>query len=187
MTVIKLPDNCKFGDTNLFVTVKGLNPALAISAMLAWVAILPTPSSGSGAPVIVTQPQNQMAFAGSNATFSVSATGSGLYYQWYENGTTPIAGATAPSLTLMNLEGSQAYDLSVTITNAEGSTNSSNAQLTVLTVLTGPVNPYAPGTLGYDLFQGTRSLAGSTTPRPSHRGLHSSREDALYLFEPASS
>ena len=69
---------------------------------------------------------------------------------------------------LTDLAGSQVYDLSVTVTNLEGSTNSSNATLTVLTVLTGPVNPYAPGTLGYDLFQGTHTLASSTNKTASY-------------------
>jgi hypothetical protein len=109
-----------------------------------------------------------MVFAGSNATFSVSATGENLNYQWYVDGTSAIPGATKASLELTNLEGSQQYDLSVQITNLAGATNSSVAILTVLTVLTGPINPYAQGTLGYDLFQGAYTLAGSTNKIASY-------------------
>jgi hypothetical protein len=124
--------------------------------------ILPPACNAGSAPVIVTQPQNQMVFAGSNATFSVVATGDNLNYQWYLNDEFAITGATSATLKLTNLQGSQQYGVSVTIANSEGTTNSPDAVLTVLTVLTGPVNPYAPGTLGYDLFQGTYTLASST-------------------------
>jgi hypothetical protein len=130
-------------------------------ALLAWAVISPTTSSG-GVPQIVTQPQNQMIVAGSNAILSVGASGTGLHYQWYDNGTSAIPGATGASLTLTGLEGSQVYDVSVSVSNTAGVVTSSNATVTVLTVLTGPVNPYAPGTLGYDLFQGTYALASST-------------------------
>ncbi len=101
-------------------------------------------------------------------TFSVSAIGDDLYYQWYVNGTTVIPGATSPSLTLTDLKGSQVYELSVSVTNLAGAVTSSNATLTVLTVLEGPVNPYAPGTLGYDLFQGTYTLTSSTNKTASY-------------------
>ncbi|MGC9942197.1 MAG: hypothetical protein ABSE48_10200 [Verrucomicrobiota bacterium] len=125
-------------------------------------------SSGDSTPVIVTQPQNQMTIAGSEATFSVTATGGGLSYQWYVDATNPITGATRPSLELSDLEGSQVYELSVSVTNLEGATDSSNATLTVLSMLKGPVNPYPPGTFGYDLFQSTCALASSTNKTASY-------------------
>ncbi len=47
-------------------------------------------------PVIVTPPTNQTVFAGNPATFSVTAAGSALTYQWKFNGT-PISGKTDAS------------------------------------------------------------------------------------------
>src|ERR1035441_1772069 len=41
----------------------------------------------SSAQIIATQPTSQIAFAGGSATFSVSASGTGLTYQWQFNGT----------------------------------------------------------------------------------------------------
>ena len=51
-----------------------------------------------GAPVIGTQPAAQSVTAGGTASFSVSASGSGLRYQWTLNGVA-IVGATASSYT----------------------------------------------------------------------------------------
>src|SRR5207247_9680385 len=56
-----------------------------------------------------------------------------LIYQWYFNGTNIVA-ATTSSLTLSNVQQPQAGNYSVRITNAFGSTLSSNALLTVLTI-----------------------------------------------------
>src|SRR3974390_471773 len=124
------------------------------AALLGW-AVMSVPAARGGVPQIVSQPQNQMVITGSNVTFSVSATGGSLQYQWYFDQDNAIPGATAPSLTLLNVQPSYAGTFSVIVTNLEGSTTSSNADLTVLTVTAGLTNPYAPGTLGYDLFQGT--------------------------------
>jgi hypothetical protein len=119
-------------------------------------------------PAISAQPQNQMLLRGSNATFVVSATGTEPTYQWYWNGTQAIASATDTQLTLTNVQPAQAGNYSVVITNSWGAVTSAPAQLTVLVVPTGPVNPYAAGTLGYDLFAGTHSLAGATNRTASY-------------------
>src|SRR4051794_12700471 len=50
------------------------------------------------APVIAAQPANATAAAGGNATFSVTATGEELKYQWSLAGA-PISGATGASFT----------------------------------------------------------------------------------------
>jgi len=82
-------------------------------------------------PSIVVQPANQNAFATSNVTFNVTATGDAPTYQWHSNGVS-IAGATSSSLLLTNAQvawsGSQ---YSVVITNTLGSVTSSVATLTV--------------------------------------------------------
>ena len=85
----------------------------------------------SSSPVIVSQPTNQTVNVGGTAIFSVTASGTPpLIYQWNFNGTN-IAGMTNPSLTLTNVQFSQAGNYSVLVTNAFGSALSSNAVLTV--------------------------------------------------------
>ncbi len=79
-------------------------------------------------PTITQQPQTQVAAAGSSVTFSVLATGGGLNYQWRFNGSS-LTGATNSSLTLNNVQSSQAGPYSVVITNAFGPAVSDNAYL----------------------------------------------------------
>ena len=82
-------------------------------------------------PTITTQPTNQTAFVGGNATFSVTAGGTTpLSYQWSFN-TTNLLGATNATLTLTNLQFAQAGVYAVLVTNNYGSILSSNATLTV--------------------------------------------------------
>jgi hypothetical protein len=95
-------------------------------------------------PTILVQPTNQTAAMGNTATFSVTASGTPpLFYQWSFNGTNNISGATTNSLTLTNVQFSQAGAYSVMVANAGGSVASSNAILTVLappTILSQPTN-----------------------------------------------
>lgn len=87
-------------------------------------------------PTITTQPQNQTVAAGGSATFTVAATGTEpLSYQWKFNGT-DIAGATSPSLTLANVQSSNAGNYTVAVSNAGGSITSTAAVLTVLSAPT---------------------------------------------------
>lgn len=85
-------------------------------------------------PSITVQPTNQTAFVktGSpNKVFIVGASGSTpLHYQWQRDGTN-LNGATLPSLTLSNIQITNAGAYSVVVTNAYGSIVSSNAILTV--------------------------------------------------------
>ena len=85
------------------------------------------------APTIITQPQSQTVFAGQNAIFSVQATGTApLFYQWRRNGV-PLAGATSSSLSLVNVQPTNAGTYSVIVSNLVGFAISSNAVLQVLT------------------------------------------------------
>ncbi|MCX8091560.1 MAG: immunoglobulin domain-containing protein, partial [Verrucomicrobiae bacterium] len=87
--------------------------------------VAPTP------PFIVTHPRSTNVLVGSTVTFSVVAGGTEpLSYQWRFNGTN-LPGATAPTLTLTNVQFSQAGAYSVLVTNALGSALSSNATLTL--------------------------------------------------------
>jgi hypothetical protein len=82
-------------------------------------------------PVIVTQPQSQQVLPGANVTLSVAAGGlPTLSYQWYRNGTIR-AGATASTLTLPNVQATDAGTYNVVVSNPYGSAVSDNAVLTV--------------------------------------------------------
>ena len=80
---------------------------------------------------ITTQPLGQLVDQGSNATFTVVAGGTPPFtYQWRFNGTN-LAGATAATLTVPNVQPEQAGNYSVIVGNAAGSVASANALLQV--------------------------------------------------------
>jgi len=82
-------------------------------------------------PTIVTQPASAAVLAGSNATFTVAATGTApLTYQWLKNGA-PISGATSATLTLTKVAATDAANYSATVANAAGTATSGTATLTV--------------------------------------------------------
>jgi hypothetical protein len=84
------------------------------------------------APTITSQPKSLSVFQGSNATFSVAATGTRpLIYQWFFNSNS-LTGKTNSLLILTNVQSSQQGNYSITVTNAFGKAGSSNAFLTVL-------------------------------------------------------
>jgi hypothetical protein len=84
-------------------------------------------------PIFETQPQNQIEFVGSSATFAVNASGA-TAYQWLSNGTA-IVGAVSPSLTLTNLTAAQSGTLyAVIVSGPGGSITSGEAKLTVLPI-----------------------------------------------------
>ena len=88
-------------------------------------------AGGSSAPTITNQPQSVTVAQGNNATFSVTATGTGtITYQWRKNGVN-INGATNASFTISNATASTAGTYSVVVTNSGGSVTSNNATLTV--------------------------------------------------------
>jgi len=82
-------------------------------------------------PVVTTQPVNVTAAVGSTVSFTVVASGTApLTYQWSAY-STPVPGGTGPTLTLTNIQVSDAASYSVYITNAAGATRSNAASLTV--------------------------------------------------------
>lgn len=96
-------------------------------------------------PTITVQPLNQTNVAGGTTTFSVAATSSSaITYQWIFDGDT-IPGATNAILTLTNVQPSEGGDYEVALSNADGTTNSGAATLTVYS---------APATLFFDDFAG---------------------------------
>lgn len=106
--------------------------ALALTAV---VALDDNVITVPGASIITTQPQSQTAQAGSNVAFSVVASGlPSLHYQWQFNGQN-LAGQTAASLSLTNVQFANAGGYLVIVSNAYGSVTSAVAQLTVFTNL----------------------------------------------------
>src|ERR1017187_2430295 len=84
---------------------------------------------------IITQPQSQTTNAGSTVAFTVAVAGVPPFnYQWQFN-SQKIAGKTATSLSLTNVQFANAGGYSVIVTNAYGSVTSTVAQLTVYTNL----------------------------------------------------
>jgi uncharacterized lipoprotein YddW (UPF0748 family) len=89
-------------------------------------------------PVIDTQPQSRTNNATTTATFTVSASGSGvLLYQWRKNGVSllnlgNVSGANTPTLTLTGVLNSDVADYSVAVSNGTGTTTSNPAHLTVI-------------------------------------------------------
>jgi hypothetical protein len=89
------------------------------------------PVSQATAPSIVTQPQSQTAALNGQATFMVSATGTGpLMYQWTLNGAA-ISGATSATLQLSSITSSQGGSYAVRVSNTAGVVSSSAAVLTL--------------------------------------------------------
>jgi hypothetical protein len=85
------------------------------------------------AAVVLIDPTDQQAFRWGTATFTVGADGTPyLFYQWYFNDTNLITGATNSSLTLTNLQMTNAGSYSVTVTNLYGPATSADAMLTVV-------------------------------------------------------
>ncbi len=98
-----------------------------------------------GKPVISTQPANAQAKAGTNVTFKVVATGSGLTYQWQvcEAGKTtwkdsPATGNQTATLTVPATASRNGYKYRCIVKNSGGTTTSSAATLTVLAITTQP-------------------------------------------------
>jgi len=82
-------------------------------------------------PVIVTQPVSLTVCPGQlfdSTTFSVSATGSGLSYQWKRNGVN-IPGATASSYTIASVTAAHFGTYTVLVSNSFGSVTSDPAYL----------------------------------------------------------
>jgi len=82
-------------------------------------------------PVITTEPQSQTVAVGTNVSFTVGAGGSfPLSYQWRFFGTN-LAGATAASHAMSNVQSADAGPYTVVVANSAGSVTSAVAVLTV--------------------------------------------------------
>jgi len=82
-------------------------------------------------PVITAQPQNQSTYIGGSVTFNVGVlSGSPTTNQWFKNGS-PLSGKTNSSLVLNNVQSGDAVNYSVVVGNANGTTNSATASLSL--------------------------------------------------------
>src|SRR5262249_33240048 len=111
---------------------------------------------------------------GTTASFNVSATGTGLSYQW-SKGASALAGQTGTSLVLTNVSAADAGTYSVTVSGVCGSPATNSASLTInddLLISSVPANSTncagstasfgvtATGTgLNYQWYQGTNALS----------------------------
>lgn len=90
-------------------------------------------------PTITSQPTNQVVSQGQDATFTVGATGTApLSYRWFFNTNTPLPNATNSTLTLANVQSTNAGSYFVIVTNRAGSITSVVATLTVNIIPTPP-------------------------------------------------
>lgn len=87
-------------------------------------------SSTVTAPTITSQPTSVTVTAGQSASFSVTASGDSLTYQWYKS-SAAISGATAATYTISSTATSDAASYYVVVTNSAGSVTSSTVTLTV--------------------------------------------------------
>lgn len=100
------------------------NPYGSATSMVAVLAVVLPPS-------VVQQPVSQTVFVGSNATFTVLATGTApLTYQWCRNGSN-IGGAINPSLSLAGVTTNDSGNYTVILSNPYGSITSAVAVLRV--------------------------------------------------------
>ncbi|PKP23117.1 MAG: hypothetical protein CVU05_00905 [Bacteroidetes bacterium HGW-Bacteroidetes-21] len=88
-------------------------------------------------PVIITNPISRSGCIGSSVSFSVTATGAGLTYQWRKGGVN-IGGATSDTYTIPSIIAGDAGNYDCIITGTCGTATSTAATLTIITTgLTG--------------------------------------------------
>ena len=105
--------------------------SVAVSNSIGYAISAPATLSVLSPPQVLSQPSSQIGYWGKSVTLTVTAVGnSPLSYQWLKNATA-IVGATGSSLFLTNLQMADAGNYLVVVTNAYGSTTSSNAYLTM--------------------------------------------------------
>jgi hypothetical protein len=110
--------------TTYYVEAAAAQPAGCVSSRVAVIA-------GVDAPTAITAgPQSLTLCPGSNASFSVSATGTALAYQW-KKGTSNISGATSATLTIASISAADAGSYTVDVTGTCGTVTSAAATLSV--------------------------------------------------------
>ena len=99
------------------------------------VLILPTGVTNGDSRISTIPTQTNT--VGSTATFTVTAAGSGPFtYQWYDNTSTAIGGATSSSYSRPSITTNDAGTYSVVVTDAHACTSSTSAKLVVNNTIT---------------------------------------------------
>ena len=111
------------GSYEVFVS----NPAGFVASTLASLTVV----GASLVPVITVQPVSQTVTENSSATFSVTAKGDHLAYQWWFNGY-PLPDGTNAACTLMNAGEDNAGDYQVVVSNEAGWAAGARVTLTVV-------------------------------------------------------
>lgn len=119
--VLSNPQTATEGIYRVVVT----NQVGAITSAPVLVRVLPA------SPVILTAPTSMTVAAGSNATFTVNATGSDpRWYQWFHD-TTPLPLTPTSQLVISNAQATDAGSYYVIVSNSLGSASSTTATLSV--------------------------------------------------------
>src|SRR5204862_84475 len=119
-------------DRNLCSGARRVSLGSRLLAALIFLALIASQTARAIEPIqIVTQPQSQTATVGSEAAFSVTATGDDPLYEWWHNGTR-IPGATNTVYTLNNVQSTDAGNYAVAVFNDAVRIASSVATLTVV-------------------------------------------------------
>ncbi|PAW87328.1 MAG: hypothetical protein B9S33_06445 [Pedosphaera sp. Tous-C6FEB] len=104
-----------------------------------------TITNSTAPPVLTLQPQSQSVIVSNTVAFTTTATGAlPLNYQWFFNSNL-LGGATSPTLTLPNVQASQAGTYFLVVTNNFGSITSAAATLLVITSPPPPFQWIVPG------------------------------------------
>jgi hypothetical protein len=91
----------------------------------------------TSSPVFVTQPADASAYVGGTISLSAAALGTGTMYQWYRDGQalvndSRVSGAGSATLTIVNVQLSDAGSYSCVVTNVAGSMTSLSATVEVI-------------------------------------------------------
>ncbi|MBL8764594.1 MAG: immunoglobulin domain-containing protein [Phycisphaerae bacterium] len=119
-----------------------------------------TVTSGCTAPSITGQPSPQTKCQGQPASFSVTATGTGLTYQWRKN-TVNIGGATSSTYSIASVVVGDAGSYDCVVTGTCGTATSNTASLTVNTAPSIGGNPVGGTVHVGDPFTFTVSATGT--------------------------
>ena len=119
-------DATAIGDSGAVFTVVVTNSVGSVTSSGAALTV----NAAVVAPAITTQPTSLDVAPGNTATFTVTATGTTLIYQWKKGGT-DIPGATSSSYAISNTTSANDGVYSVVVSNSAGTVTSSNATLTV--------------------------------------------------------
>ena len=155
-------------NTTYYFVVDGFNNNDGSGAESAAITInLNFAATGGNAAAIISQPVSETATAGGSVTFSVTASGASLTYQWALNGTV-IPGAVTPTLTLNNVQTVNTGNYTVTVSGGGNSAVSNQATLTLGSALANQsvtaghaVALNAPSTVGAIQWQVSTNSGGT--------------------------